>query len=73
MPRSAVVLASLITLSVLAVACASWLRGPANGPAVAPEVVPAVDQAAVNATATIPPGPQGALIAYGRDILEQTP
>ena len=29
--------------------------------------------ATVNATATIPPGPQGELIAYGRDIVTDTP
>ncbi|MBV8163012.1 MAG: hypothetical protein JOZ91_01965, partial [Candidatus Eremiobacteraeota bacterium] len=29
--------------------------------------------AIINATATIPPGPQGELIAYGRDIVSDTP
>jgi len=68
-PRQAVILTALVTMSAVIVACASGMRGDSGAPAPAS----APDQAALNATATFPPGPQGELIAYGRDVLEQTP
>ena len=68
-PRHAVIIAALVAMSGLIVACATGMRGDAGAPASVSEA----DQAALNATATFPPGPAGKLIAYGRDILDQTP
>jgi thiosulfate dehydrogenase len=63
------------TVIVIAIICmvsvmyATQLR--AETPA--PPASGTADQAAANAAATMPPGPQGELIAYGRDLIEQTP
>lgn len=58
----------LVLACVVAVIYATQLRAETAAPAAA-----SADQAAVNAAATIPPSPEGQLIAYGRDLIEQTP
>ncbi len=67
--RRSLILSALAIVCVIAVAFATQLR--ADSPDAAPSAT--VDQAAVNASATIPPGPQGELIADGRDLINQTP
>ena len=54
------------------VACVASVRGPdaATGTGV---VAPLAQLASANARSTIPPGAQGDLVRYGRDLIEQTP
>jgi len=59
---------ALAVLCMLSVACVARFR-----PEASPDNSRALDQAAINATATIPPGPQGELLSYGRDLIDQTP
>ena len=66
--RSGSMLLALVASCMAAVACVAGLRAqtdpsPASGPS----------QATINATATIPPGPEGELISFGRDLITQTP
>jgi thiosulfate dehydrogenase len=51
------------------VACASQMRTSQQ----ASSNSASVDPASIAASATFPPGPQGQLIAYGHDLIEQTP
>ncbi len=67
--RRIFVLVALVLCCAAAVSCAHQMRRVQN--AFANRA--AIYQATVNATATIPPGPQGELIAYGRDLLSDTP
>jgi thiosulfate dehydrogenase len=58
--------AMVAAVCAVAVACAEQAHNVQ--PTQAPD-----DLAAVAAAATFPPGPEGALIAYGHDLIEQTP
>ncbi len=62
-------LAVLVGLCIACVAFASRLRADSS----ARPLVSSAGQAAVNAAATIPPGPEGELIQYGRDLITHTP
>jgi thiosulfate dehydrogenase len=67
--------AALIVVFLLAagaVACADHLRTQTTAQN-SSSAVTIVDQAAVNAAATFPPGAQGDLIRYGHDLIAQTP
>lgn len=66
--RNVGILTALVALSAATVAFATQLRAHPMTPTAS---LP--DQAAVDASATFPPGPQGELISYGRDLVEQTP
>lgn len=65
--RPAIII-SLVTVCCIAVACANQMR--ATAPQTAQENA---DPAAAAAVATFPPGPEGVLIAYGHDIIANTP
>ena len=64
----ALLLSVLAAVCALAIACAQAMHPAA--PAGAPS---AQDPAAVAASAAFPPGPKGALIKYGHDIIANTP
>ncbi len=66
-------LRSVAIVIALAFVCAAAILGAAQLRADTDGTPAASDQAAVNAAATIPPGPQGELISYGRDLINQTP
>ena len=64
--------ASLLSLAAggaIVVACAGQMRSQTQAPA----AQGVSDPASVAANATFPPGPQGQLIAYGHDLIAQTP
>jgi thiosulfate dehydrogenase len=68
MLRPAIVV-SLIAACCVAVACANQMRNAANEPS----AQASADPAAAAAVAAFPAGPAGALIAYGHEIIVNTP
>lgn len=68
MNRAALVLLLAVVCAIV-VACAGHMRSQSQAPAATNVLEPA----SVAASATFPPGPQGQLIAYGHDLIAQTP